>query len=220
MQRATRRYSSPSMAVALTALVLAAGGTSWAATTATSAASHGGGKAKVLRGPRGFRGPRGTAGVAGATGPQGAQGIQGIQGATGPAGAPNPNALTVNGQSVTPIFATIQPAAPAIQVYSGQGLTIMFSCPTSSNDQVVANGPVAADTNLVWEGNGQGGAVQGRFENLGPSSAVLIGAGNYGTTVAEYGTSGGHVVSITVGFDDANSGISSGCSIWGHAVSN
>jgi glycerol-3-phosphate dehydrogenase len=32
----------------------------------------------------------------------------------------------------------------------------------------------------------------------------VIGAGNYGTGVAEYATSDGHVVSVTYGFDDAS----------------
>ena len=204
------------MIVALAALVLAAGGTSWAASTGTSKAHHGTAKPKVVKGPRGPRGPRG---FTGKTGPQGLAGPAGATGATGPAGAPNPNATTVNGQSVTPIFATVAPAAPAITVFSGQGLTISFSCPTGSNDQVVANGPAAATDNLTWEGNGQLGAVQGRIESLGPASNGIIGAGNYGAGVATYATAAGHVVTVTFGYDDANSGVSTNCSIWGHAVS-
>ena len=129
------------------------------------------------------------------------------------------NASTVSGQSVTPIFATVAAGAAAVQVYSKQGLTLTFSCPTSTNDQVVANGPAAANDNLVVQGNGQAGAFQSRTEHMGPSSNVVIGSGNYGTGVAEYGTSDGHVVSVTYGFDDANSGISSDCSLWGNAVS-
>jgi hypothetical protein len=130
------------------------------------------------------------------------------------------NASTVNGQLVTPIFATVAPGAAAIQVYSKQGLTLTFSCPTSVNDQVVANGPAAANDNLVVQGNGQAGAFQSRTEHMGSSSNVVIGSGNYGTGVAEYGTSDGHVVSVTYGFDDAVSGISSDCSLWGVAVSS
>lgn len=219
MRDMRRRFTSPSMVVALVAMVFAAGGTSWAATTG-SGTKH---KPNPLRGPRGFKGPRGATGPKGATGPQGIQGIQGIQGVQGvqgPAGAPNPNATTVNGQSVASIFGTVAPGAPAITVFSGQGLVVTFSCPASTNDQVVANGPAAATDNLVWEGNGQAGAVQGRVEALGPASNTVIGAGNYGTGVAEFGTAAGHVVSITFGFDDANSGISSNCSIWGNAVSS
>jgi hypothetical protein len=204
------------MIVALTALVLAAGGTSWAASTGSSKAHHGA-KKPLLRGPRGFRGFHGKVGAQGPAGPAGATGAAG---ATGPAGAPNPNATTVNGQSVTPIFATVAPAAPAITVFTGQGLTISFSCPTSTNDQVVANGPAALADNLTWQGNGQAGAVQGRVENMGPASNAVIGAGNYGAGVATYATAAGHVVTVTFGYDDAPSGVSANCSIWGHAVSN
>ena len=204
------------MLVALAALVFAAGGTSLAASTGAGAAHRGATNPKVVKGPRGARGPRGFKGKAG---PQGPVGPAGATGATGPAGAPNPNATTVNGQSVTPLFATVAPAAPAVTVFSGQGLTVTFSCPTSTNDQVVANGPVALADNLTWEGNGQAGAVQGRVENMGPASNAVIGAGNYGAGVATYATASGHVVTITFGFDDANSGVSANCSIWGHAVS-
>jgi hypothetical protein len=204
------------MLVALAALVFAAGGTSLAASTGAGAAHRGTTKSKVGKGRRGPRGPRGFTGKAG---PQGPVGPAGATGATGPAGAPNPNATTVNGQSVTPIFATVVPAAPPVTVFSGQGLTVTFSCPTITNTQVVANGPVALADNLTWEGNGQGGAVQGRVENMGPASNAVIGAGNYGAGVATYATASGHVVTITFGYDDAPSGVSANCSIWGHAVS-
>jgi hypothetical protein len=167
-------------------------------------------------GPKGAKGAKGATGAKGVTGPKGATGPRG---ATGPQGAPNPNASTVNGQSVIPIFATVAPGATAVQVFSAQGLTLLFSCPTSTNDQVVANGPASTTDNLVWQGNGQVGTFQGRVDDLGPTSAAVIGAGSYGTGVAEYATADGHVVSVTYGFDDAFSGVSSNCSIWGHATS-
>lgn len=131
------------------------------------------------------------------------------------------NATTVGGQSVARIFATVAPGASAVQVYSKAGLTLTFSCPSSTNDQLVASGPAAGNANLVIQGNGQVGAFESRTEGVNSSSSVVIGSGNYGTGVAEYGTSDGHVVSVTYGFDDADSGISStGCSVWGHAVSS
>ncbi len=161
-------------------------------------------------------------GKRGKTGATGKPGPQGVQGNPGSAGAPNPNATAVDGQTVTKIFGTVASGGAAIPVYSGQGLTITFSCPTAGNDQVVANGPVAANTNLVWQGNGSAGTsdpFQGRVENLGPSSNTVIGDGNYGAGVATYATAAGNVVTISYGFDDANSGVSVNCSIWGHAVS-
>ncbi len=129
------------------------------------------------------------------------------------------SATTVGGQTVTRIFATVVPGASAKQVYSAQGLTLSFSCPTATNDQVVANGPAGGNANLVVEGNGQSGAFESRTEHINPTANVEIGNGNYGTGVAEYGTSNGHVVSVTYGFDDASSGISSNCSMWGDAIS-
>jgi hypothetical protein len=156
------------------------------------------------------------AGPPGAAGPKGDAGATGPQGPTGP---PSTDTTTVGGQSVTPIFATVAPAAAAVQVFSGQGLTLLFSCPSGNNDQLVADGPAGAADTLVWQGNGQGGAVQGRDETLGPASATVIAAGNYGTGVAEFATAGGKVVSVTYGFDDSGSGISANCAVWGHATS-
>jgi hypothetical protein len=161
----------------------------------------------------------GPAGAKGANGAAGAQGAAGANGAAGAAGAPNPNASSVNGQSVDSIFATVKPAAPAVVIYSKHGLTLEYSCPTSTDDHLDAKGPASAKDNLVWQGNGQEGAVSGREEDLG-TTAVTIGKGNYGTGQAEFGTSDGNVVSVTYGFDDAGSGISPECSVWGHATSN
>jgi hypothetical protein len=130
------------------------------------------------------------------------------------------NAGTVNGETATRIFANIATGASPVQVYSKHGLTITFSCPTSANDQVVANGPASGNDNLVAQGDGADGPFESRTEHMGPSSDVVIGTGNYGTGLAEYGTSDGHVVSVNYGYDDAVSGISSNCTIWGVAVSN
>jgi hypothetical protein len=130
------------------------------------------------------------------------------------------NAATANGEKVTRIFGTVAPGASAIQVLSVQGLKLTFSCPTSANDQVVANGPAAANDNLVAQGDGQAGSFHSRTEAMGPSSNVVIGSGNYGTGEAEYGTADGHVVSVTYGYDDQNSGIADNCSIWGVATSS
>ncbi|MCW2966566.1 MAG: hypothetical protein JWM71_338 [Solirubrobacteraceae bacterium] len=159
------------------------------------------------------------AGAAGPAGPAGPKGDAGATGAQGPTGPPSTDTTTVNGQSVTPIFATVAPAAAAVQVFSGQGLTLLFSCPTSNNDQLVADGPAGAADTLVWQGNGEAGAVQGRDEAVGPASATVIATGNYGAGVAEFATAGGKVVSVTYGFDDAGSGISANCAVWGHATS-
>ncbi len=161
----------------------------------------------------------GPAGAKGANGAQGAQGPAGATGATGAAGTPNPNASSINGQSVDSIFATVEPGAPPVVIYSKQGLTLEYSCPEATEDDLVAKGPASPQDTFVWQENGQTGATQGREVNLGTTGAS-IGKGNYGTGTAEFGTSNGHVVSVTYGFDDVVSGISSKCAVWGHATSN
>lgn len=163
-------------------------------------------------------GPKGDPGASGAPGAKGAAGATGGQGAQGPAGAPNPSATSVDGQSITRIFATVATAAPAVDVLSTEGLTLRFACPTSVEGVVTATGLAGGTDNLVWQGNGNGGAFEGRTEHLG-STPSTIGKGNYGTGVAEFGTADGHVVSVTYGWDDASNGISSECAIWGHATS-
>lgn len=131
------------------------------------------------------------------------------------------NANTVGGQTVTKLFATVAPGASPVQVYSKQGLTISLSCPTSTNVHLVANGPAANNANLDVQGNQPGGAFESRTEPLTPTSDTVLGSGNHGAGVAEYGTSDGHVVSVTYGFDDVVSAISStDCAVWGHATSS
>ena len=225
-----RRHVSYANVAATLALVFAMSG---GAIAATGGFSNGGklqacvneeGGLKLLKsGKRCKRGQKTVAwnmtGPAGTKGAAGAAGAPGASGANGAAGAPNPNASSVNGQAVDSIFATVAPAAPPVVIYSKQGLTLEYSCPTSTEDNLVAKGPASAKDNLVWQGNGQAGAVTGREEALG-TTGVTIGKGNYGTGQAEFGTSDGHVVSVTYGYDDASSGISSNCSVWGHATSN
>jgi hypothetical protein len=94
------RRPSPSMVIALTALVLAASGSAVAASIITSAQIKNGtiqlwdinSKArKALKGHTGPQGPAGAKGAPGATGANGgtgARGATGTTGATGPAGAP------------------------------------------------------------------------------------------------------------------------------------
>jgi hypothetical protein len=73
------------MAVALTALFVALGGTGYATTHFAGTAAKGTKtKPTSLRGPRG---PRGAKGAQGAQGPQGPQGPRGLKGDPGPAGA-------------------------------------------------------------------------------------------------------------------------------------
>jgi hypothetical protein len=93
---------TPSMVVAVIALVFAATGGALAATSSNDGASHAQSlatavvskakpKAKVKAGPRGPAGPAGKAGALGATGPAGPAGATGPAGAVGPTGAAGTN---------------------------------------------------------------------------------------------------------------------------------
>jgi hypothetical protein len=98
MLSAIRKHLTPSMGVALLALILATTGGAFAATgggqhpTLTASAAK---AKKGARGPRGLTGPAGLKGATGATGAAGAIGPVGPTGATGPAGAAGANGVGV-----------------------------------------------------------------------------------------------------------------------------
>jgi hypothetical protein len=89
MKLFTRLRPSPSMSVAMLALVVAMGGTAGATGVLNNDAHPSAHVAKKSkrgpRGPRGFKGPQGLQGIQGPQGPQGAQGGQGAPGAAGSA---------------------------------------------------------------------------------------------------------------------------------------
>jgi hypothetical protein len=79
---------SPALVVACIALVVALGGTGWAASRSPVAKrADGKGSARTAQGPRGKRGPAGSAGAAGAAGMAGAEGQPGAPGSNGKDGA-------------------------------------------------------------------------------------------------------------------------------------
>jgi len=162
-----------------------------------------------------LKGHAGSAGVRGPAGPQGPAGPTGATGLTGPAGTPNPDATTVDKQSVTPLFATAVPTAPPVQVFSAQGLTLMFSCPAGNNAELVATGPASTEATLEARFNATGV----RASNFG-SSPVIIAEGNFSTGVADYATASGHVVSLNYGTEDAGNGAAgTKCVMTGEAIS-
>ena len=128
------------------------------------------------------------------------------------------SASTVSGQTVTRIFAT---AAEGQQkkVYSKRGLTLFLFCEGPSLAEVIANG-IAANGDLVVQGNGQYGTFESHTLGTGSPSNV-ISFGSYGTGVAEYHTPDGHVVSLTYGFEDkaAPAGSVAACTFWGDSIS-
>src|ERR1700677_4587321 len=94
MFRAIRKHLTPSMAIAMLALVFAATGGAFAASghgggsgSATATAAKSKAKSKPKAGARGPAGPKGATGATGPAGPAGTAGAKGETGAAGAAGA-------------------------------------------------------------------------------------------------------------------------------------
>ncbi len=87
-----RRWPSPAMALAMVALLVALGGTGYAASAGNSPAA----KHSPLMLKLGHRGPRGLPGAPGPRGPSGPQGVRGslgVPGAAGPTGGQGPQGV-------------------------------------------------------------------------------------------------------------------------------
>jgi len=158
-------------------------------------------------------------------GPQGATGPTGLQGATGATGPVNPNATTVNGETVTKL--TLKEPTPASSttvqtLYSGDGLTILADCDNAGNASLQANGPASADAELTVNGVDNGATPFGSQTNtLGPTSFAPLGAPNSGQSTFSYATSTGAVVTGSIGYQHAPAfGAYNGCGFFGTVTSS
>jgi hypothetical protein len=167
----------------------------------------------------------------GTTGATGATGQTGATGATGLAGAPNPSATTVDGESVTKLSLRVPtPASGAstLTLYSTGGLTILASCDSAGDASLQANGPASTDAELTVSGftggttgesgatgttgatsatgaTGTSGAYGSQTATLGPQSAATLGPTGSGQASFSYSSSAGTVVSGDVGYQKAPS---------------
>ena len=162
---------------------------------------------------------------AGPTGPQGATGPTGLPGATGPVGPTNPNAATVDGETVTKL--SLKEATPASSttvqtLYSGDGLTILADCDNAGHASLQANGPASADAELTVNGIGNGATPFGSQTNtLGSTSFAPMGAPNSGQTTFSYASSTGAVVTGSIGYQNAPAfGTFVGCGFFGTVTSS
>jgi hypothetical protein len=169
------------------------------------------GLAFPTRGQNGAQGPAGAAGALGATGPTGA---------TGPV---NPNATTVDGETVTKL--SLREATPGSGTTTQtlnptDGLTILASCDSSGNASLAANGPASADSELTvagYDNSGTTPAFGSQTANLGPSSLAVLGPAGSGHTSFTYENSAGQVVTGTIGYQKASAfgGSFAGCAFFG-----
>lgn len=122
MSRLKRFIPSPAMVVATVALLVALGGTSGAAVSASGPtkakgndqnASPSRAEQRGPRGPRGFRGPRGVRGARGFPGPRGPAGPAGPAGTAGPAGPAGPAGAA--GAPATALWASVDSAGVLVR---------------------------------------------------------------------------------------------------------
>jgi hypothetical protein len=232
-----RRLTVVNGAVAL-AVFAALGGVAYAATSASLIGPHGninscvppnGGEVNVwkpghrctggrvalafpARAQNGAQGPAGQAGAAGATGPTGA---------TGPV---NPNATTVDGETVTKL--SVREATPGSgtttqTLNATDGLTILASCDASGAASLAANGPASADSELTVGGYAGAAAFGSQTASLGPSSLAVLGPAGSGETSFSYANTAGQIVNGTIGYQRANAfgGSFVGCAFFGTITS-
>jgi hypothetical protein len=162
-------------------------------------------------GPTGSRGPQGSPGRQGPSGPPGAQGQQGAQGAQGQqgsqgdpgaSGAPNPNATTVDGQTVSKIYTLVAPGGVTTPFYSGDGLTLSLSCDAGGQDNISFTASTQ-NAELEAEGDDNHAFYESQWAYI-PATAISLfssGTNNRGAMSVVYGDSDtGQTVSMTLGF--------------------
>jgi hypothetical protein len=159
-------------------------------------------------------------GAKGASGPTGATGATGLPGATGPA---NPDATTVNGQTVTKLLLKVPTPTASTSVaslYSASGLTILAECDTAGNASLAANGPASADSQLTVNGYDNVGSFGSQTSVLGPASVAALGPAGAGDASFSYANSSGQTVTGTIGYQKAPSaGTYAGCTFVGTVIS-
>lgn len=213
--------------IAAVAVFIALGGGAYAASTSTLVGSGGvitgcvskkGGTLKVAKAGHGC--PKGKVAL-----PFDQRGPAGATGPTGTAGAPNPSATTVDGETVTKLF--LKEPTPAssmtiLPLVNGiNGLTIDADCDNGGNASLVANGPASNDGDLTFSDSNEGGPDSGGdVYNLGSSSAQMLGNGGYGYVSFSYTSSAGGVVSGEIGYQKSPSlGTFNGCAFFGTVFS-
>jgi hypothetical protein len=179
-----RLHLTPSMAVSITALVLAGAGGAYASGSTGSHHAPAAHAAKSSRGPRVPRGPRG---------PQGIQGPRGQQGQKGNTGSPGPTASAFASESGfstdvttstswTRTIALNDTEGPAV-VDSG-GLNTSFAGTAYVNAAVglvVGDGDYGrCEVGVQGSQFGTGGPLYGGFTSVGVSSSWSAPAGNTG----------------------------------------
>jgi hypothetical protein len=238
----SRRLTAVNVVVALVVFA-AIGGVAYAASATSFIGPHGninacvppsGGELNVWKPGHGCSGGRvGLAfparaqnGAQGPAGPAGAVGATGASGPTGATGPVNPNATTVDGETVTKL--SLRESTPgsgtSTQTLDAiDGLTILASCDSSGNASLAANGPASANSELTVAGYDSTGtpAFGSQTASLGPSSLAVLGPAGSGEATFTYANTAGQILTGTIGYQKANAfgGSFTGCAFFGTLTS-
>jgi hypothetical protein len=204
-RRRIRRPSYANVTAALAIFLVLAGGTAYATSHYLIT------KTKQLS-PSVRAALKGAKGVVGAPGPLGS---------TGPTSPVTASATTVDGQTVTKIFyEVLSNNTTPTQLYSGDGLTLDATCSVSGDPGLTAS---SSDTNAEMNVSGDDeSAFHESVANGFPSTRTILSTSgaHRGSLILAYANTTGQVVTVTFGFDDADSfgGSNAGCGIWATAV--
>ncbi|HEX4106903.1 MAG TPA: hypothetical protein VHX88_02140 [Solirubrobacteraceae bacterium] len=212
----------------MTALVLALGGTGYAASTLPGARSARRSRRAARRssaGPRGPRGPRGflgQSGARGATGPAGPVGPVGPQGPPGSLSPPNPDASTVDGEAVYQVLYKASTTSLPEVIFDQDGLTLNGDCSAGGDVGLTAQSPSGE---LTWSGVDDEVSPAAPFSGVGnlngnsARSIIADSARTGGTVTLTDADTSGAVITLTLGFDSFDAiDSTSACAIWGTAT--
>jgi hypothetical protein len=188
------------------ALFLAVGGGSAYAVSHYVITSTGQIKPSVLKQLKGARGPKGV------TGPRGPKGLKGAP------GLPNPDATTVDGQTVTKVFQNDAPNSSVKQLFNGDELTLSYYC-NAQGYPVLEAASTASAPLLEFAGSFNGTFKSGETSDTNSFSGFHLLGGvsdDYGTLHFSYGDTDGHVVSGVLAYWSTNAfNTSTNCALFG-----
>ena len=227
MRKRINRRPTPALAIAIVALVLAVGGTSFAAAPVAFIAKVVGLNTRQKK--------RVTA-IADAQISAKASTLS-VLNATNATNATNAvNANTVDHATVTTIFESIPNNTPLTQFFSGNGLTLWVECEifgvigiqyqsADAHAELNWNGDVGGFANLnyvsVWGGKAVPATGTGAYDLFDPGQPVDYHRAE-GSMVLTYAQPSGHTVTMNLGFDNARPFGSDqiGCAVWGTAIAS
>ena len=208
MSRLRPRKPSASMLIALIALMVALGGTSYAAVTLPANSV---GTKQLTKNAVTTPKIKNRAVTAAKINPAGL---------TVPRATNAGNASTADGQTLTNVNVNV-PESGSQQVYSANGLSVTVLCSPGGEPTINVNGPNHAELN--WSGNNGGTTFGGRDANINNSpDDVTSTQGRGNGTFAASTFSPAHVLSGNLSWDDTptHGSAFTGCSVWGSLISS